>query len=243
MPDPISSNSSPSPTDWYKVDPNEPNMSVDPDDGGYSPAPLQSDAASEPVVSTPAPKPGGLVSQSESEPSALLESGPQKLVRGYIEATGQAMAVSYTPAGRGNFGGQLALGTGSVVVKDGSVGQTTQLQASIVSAELNIGTQNSDGSTGAHIKAQASLVSAELTTGSPTLQLTVGVDFGVGLEASSGERDLDADGKTEYCVRAGAGVVVGGCIEPAQIAEDFQTAMSHLARVVSSQRALGAMDN
>jgi hypothetical protein len=64
---------------------------------------------------------------------------------------------------------------------------------------------------------QSTRFGAALTGNTPYGSLTFGAAVAVGMEASAGVRDVDRDGKREYCLRAGGGalgkVTVGLCLE------------------------------
>jgi hypothetical protein len=220
MPEPISTSRS-SINACFPPD-EEPQMSVDPSgSGGMSVAP--------PAPSKPTP--GGPVSTPSTPIS--LKSGTAVLVAGHTTITAKGALGSLAPGGAGNVGARAAVADGSVTITDAATKTTTTAQLAFGTAELNVGTQNVDGSTGAHLKAGAALYSAEVTTGTPGFQLTVGVDVGVGIEASSGERDLDGDGRTEYCFRAGTAVLAGFCAEPGQLLADAKGALEVLEKIVA----------
>lgn len=104
----------------------------------------------------------------------------------------------------------------------------------LLTAEGDIGTNNADGSQGAHIKAGGAIIAEELTVKDGAVQVSIGADAGVGLEASSGTRDVDKDGNAEYCIRGGSKVVVGACIEPGQFITDAKKGFDALKRAVTS---------
>lgn len=236
MPNPISS-SNPNISLPPEPEPDsEPNQSVNLDaPGGMSEAKRPSVA---PTPPKPVTRPGGPVNPEEPPTTYSLKSGSKKLVDGYDKLTISGAIGTYTTAGSGNIGGQLSLG--SVTLKQENSSGATTATLSGPTAEINVGSNNSDGSKGAHIKAQLSSGTYEVTTGSNTLQVTLGVGAGGGLEASSGDRDADNDGKTEYCFKAGTAVTAGICIEPQQIIDDAKSGVESLKRAFSAVRLPGA---
>jgi hypothetical protein len=104
----------------------------------------------------------------------------------------------------------------------GADGKQGSAELRTIEAEAHYGTKNADGSEGYNFGASANAIAAEVSVAASGNQLTLGVFAGAGAEGSIGTRDADADGNREYCVRAGAGAVVGGlCIEPAGIAANL----------------------
>jgi hypothetical protein len=94
--------------------------------------------------------------------------------------------------------------------------------ASGVDAFVGATTHNADGSTGARVGASASLEQVTWTGGDKRGdEITIGAAAGVGFDVSSGTRDVDKDGRKEYCLRAAIGpVIAGACAEYESIAED-----------------------
>jgi hypothetical protein len=223
MPEPISSSNS-STNACFPTD-DDPQMSLDPSvSGGMSLAP----------PAAPKPTPGGPVFPPATplKPIAVM-SGSATLVAGHTTITAKGALGALTPSSAGNVGVRAAVAEGSITITNAATKMSTTAQGALGTSELDIGSKNVDGSEGAHIKVGAALYSAEVTSGTPDFQLTVGADLGVGLEASSGERDLDRDGKTEYCFRAGTSVVVGMCFEPASAIEVARTGVEALKKLVA----------
>lgn len=228
MPDPISS--SHSPPNACPLSDEEPLMSLDPSvSGGMSVAPPPQ----------PKPTPGGPVFPPATPIS--LASGAKVLVAGHTTVTAKGAVGVLTPAGAGNGGERIAVAEGSITVTDATTASRTTAQGALSVVEVNVGTQNVDGSQGAHIKAGAAIYSAEVATGTPGFELTLGADLGIGLEASSGERDLDGDGRSEYCFRAGSSLLAGFCAEPAQLLADAKDAVEVLKRIVTATRHPGML--
>jgi hypothetical protein len=238
MPDPISSSS---PNACFPPPPEEePLMSLNPDAVGG-----QSEAAQPAAVpaEAPAPRARPQVAESPANPagsgSGSLVSGSKTLVDGLVKASLDVSIANYASAGPGNFGGQVSQSTATLTLDDQTRGTKTSVTFTRNVAELNVGSNNADGSHGAHIKAQLSAYTLEGTTGSAGFQLTAGVDLGIGLEASSGTRDADGDGRTEYCFKAGSTFAGGICVEPRQLVDDAKAALDTVERLVSSQRRPG----
>lgn len=81
-------------------------------------------------------------------------------------------------------------------------------------ARAAMGVHNDDGSTGLNFALQATTASIEGTTAKQGDTLTAGFSAGLGLAASVGRRDADADGKPEYCWRAAFEIfTLGACLE------------------------------
>jgi hypothetical protein len=94
-----------------------------------------------------------------------------------------------------------------------------------------------DGSDGARLAGNLSLISGSATQSDGSgNEVTFGLGVGVGFDASSGTRDADGDGRTEYCVRAAGGGVVsvtaGFCAEPQAVADTIGEFLSDLASAV-----------
>jgi hypothetical protein len=200
----------------------EPNMSVNP--GAHAVTPPVSPAASSPSATA-----------SSSPPSAppALPGGAQSLVTKYGNLSGNGYLGLAAGAGPGNLGGRVSVAEveGSWT---GTSGETTTVSARAGTVEVDVGTKNVDGSTGAHLKVGAAVVTGELTTKGGAQQLSIGGDLGGGLEASSGTRDIDGDGNREYCIRGGAALVLGGCIEPGQLITDLETAWQTVKHLSTS---------
>jgi hypothetical protein len=217
MPEPISSSrSEPLMSIEPEPEPN-PNMSVNPAARGATPSVVPA-AASSPATA------------ASSAPAALV-SGTQSLVTRYGALTGTGSFGLAAGAGPGNLGGRASVVEVEVSWTD-PLGSSTTVSVRGGSAEVDIGSNNVDGSTGAHVKVGGAALAPELTMKSGAQQLSVGVDAGAGFEASSGTRDIDRDGNREYCLRGGAKLVLGACIEPGQVITDLDTAwrtLKHLA--------------
>jgi hypothetical protein len=94
---------------------------------------------------------------------------------------------------------------------DGMLTVTASGVDALVAATKN----NADGSQGARLAASANIGQATVSLSDQSgTEVTGGLGFGVGFDASSGTRDIDGDGDNELCVRASWNVVVAGiCVE------------------------------
>jgi hypothetical protein len=82
-----------------------------------------------------------------------------------------------------------------------------------LSVQNSGGTHNKDGSTGFNASAGVAGASIEATKRFGASSVTIGYSAGPAIEGSVGTRDIDGDGALEWCLRAGATVTVGACIE------------------------------
>lgn len=96
----------------------------------------------------------------------------------------------------------------------GHAGYGFALTGDVAAARLNKGVDNDDGSVGYNIGATAEAAGLEATLSTPVASFTLGGSISVGASSSSGLRDADGDGQTEYCTKVSIpAFTVGACVE------------------------------
>jgi hypothetical protein len=141
-----------------------------------------------------------------------------------------AAAFVKTPTPSGSAGG-LSLEVLSVSAQDGKDkdAQATMIRANLAvshagyglsitadgpSARANLGEDNDDGSIGGNIGAGASFIGAEATINTPVGSVTAGASLSASVSGSLGVRDIDHDGKPEFCAKFSIPeYTIGACLE------------------------------
>ncbi len=159
--------------------------------------------------------------------------------------------LGYADAGQTRDGGSVYAGVALIKGSEGGMqaeiasvslqhGEQSELQAGVArvalgsdsehaavrafEAEVHCGTHNPDGSTGINLGASANAIAAEAHYERAGNGVTAGLSAGVGMSASVGVRDADADGETEYCASFAAGpITVGLCLEAATISNALRS--------------------
>ncbi|MEI9952164.1 MAG: hypothetical protein WDO74_25050 [Pseudomonadota bacterium] len=135
---------------------------------------------------------------------AQVETGP-------LKGSSLELATGHVQYGKDNDA-QVALARRTVALSGHGYGVTLTGDAGVARAHL--GEHNDDGSLGGHIGAGVELVGAEVTVDTPVGSATYGLSASMDLSGSMGVRDLDHDGKLEYCAKFSIpAFTVGACVE------------------------------